>query len=194
LPGPQEWPAIQDGYEAAIDHLAELQLIDKTKIGIIGWSRTGPYIGYTLTHSSYSFAAAAFTDTADFGWWWFMLQGAKHGNTEYGTLPFGSGLDVWRKESPTFNLDRVHTPMLMWAGAVEGLWDWYVGLHALGKPVEYWTLPDATHELVQVDQRLMTSQLLLDWFRFWLKDEEDPDPNKTAQYARWRQMRLQVAN
>jgi dipeptidyl aminopeptidase/acylaminoacyl peptidase len=189
LPGPQEWPEIQDGYEAAIDNLAEARLIDKGKIGIIGWSRTGPYIGYTLTHSSYSFAAAAFTDTADFGWWWFMLQGARHGNTEYGTLPFGPGLDVWRKESPTFNLDRVHTPMLMWAGAVEGLWDWYVGLRALGKPVEYWTLPDATHELVQVDQRLMTNQLLVDWFRFWLKDEEDSDPAKKAQYARWIKMR-----
>jgi hypothetical protein len=29
----------------------------------------------------------------------------------------------------------------------------------------------------------------LDWFRFWLKDEEDPDASKKEQYARWRQMR-----
>jgi hypothetical protein len=26
----------------------------------------------------------------------------------------------------------------------------------------------------------------VDWFRFWLKGEEDPDPAKAEQYARWR--------
>ena len=25
----------------------------------------------------------------------------------------------------------------------------------------------------------------LDWFRFWLLGEVDPDPSKAAQYARW---------
>lgn len=26
----------------------------------------------------------------------------------------------------------------------------------------------------------------VDWFCFWLEDEEDPDPAKVAQYNRWR--------
>jgi hypothetical protein len=26
----------------------------------------------------------------------------------------------------------------------------------------------------------------VDWFRFWLKGEEDPDPAKKEQYERWR--------
>jgi hypothetical protein len=35
----------------------------------------------------------------------------------------------------------------------------------------------------------------LDWFRFWLKGEEDPDPAKAEQYARWRELRkLQEAS
>jgi len=29
----------------------------------------------------------------------------------------------------------------------------------------------------------------VDWFRFWLKDEEDPDPAKADQYRRWRDLR-----
>jgi hypothetical protein len=29
----------------------------------------------------------------------------------------------------------------------------------------------------------------VDWFRFWLKGEEDPDPAKVEQYARWRELR-----
>jgi hypothetical protein len=32
-------------------------------------------------------------------------------------------------------------------------------------------------------------------FRFWLKDEEDPDPAKAEQYKRWRDLKtLQVEN
>jgi hypothetical protein len=35
----------------------------------------------------------------------------------------------------------------------------------------------------------------LDWFRFWLKDEEDSDPVKVEQYARWRELqKLQEEN
>ncbi len=34
-----------------------------------------------------------------------------------------------------------------------------------------------------------------DWLRFWLKDEEDTDPAKAEQYARWRELRkLQAEN
>jgi len=29
----------------------------------------------------------------------------------------------------------------------------------------------------------------LDWFRFWLKREEDPVPAKAEQYVCWREMR-----
>ncbi len=31
----------------------------------------------------------------------------------------------------------------------------------------------------------------LDWFRFWLQNYEDPAPDKTAQYERWRLLRKQ---
>jgi len=29
----------------------------------------------------------------------------------------------------------------------------------------------------------------VDWFCFWLKGEEDPDPAKAEQYKRWRELR-----
>jgi hypothetical protein len=29
----------------------------------------------------------------------------------------------------------------------------------------------------------------LDWFRFWLKSEESPDPAKSEQYDRWHHLR-----
>lgn len=30
---------------------------------------------------------------------------------------------------------------------------------------------------------------MVDWLRFWLKGEEDSDPAKAEQYARWRKLR-----
>jgi len=187
---PLEWTEVQQGYEGAIDMLVKRELIDPDRVGIIGWSRTGPHVGYTLTHSDYSFAAAAFTDTADFGWWYYIATGADRAQEiGYGAVPLGEGLDDWQKFSPTFNLERVRTPMLMWEVYVEGVWDWYVGLRRLKKPVEYWYLPDGTHELFQISQRLKTNQLLVDWFQFWLKNEEDSASSKADQYKRWRAMR-----
>lgn len=59
----------------------------------------------------------------------------------------------------------------------------------MGKSVEYWFSPDETHELFEVRRRIRCNQLLVDWFRFWLKGEEDADPAKQEQYARWRQFR-----
>jgi hypothetical protein len=36
----------------------------------------------------------------------------------------------------------------------------------------------------------MTSQQgNVDWMVFWLKNEEDPDPTKAEQYARWHELR-----
>ena len=43
---PREWPIAQRTYESAIDYLAARELIDRTKVGIVGWSRTGTQVGY----------------------------------------------------------------------------------------------------------------------------------------------------
>jgi hypothetical protein len=45
------------------------------------------------------------------------------------------------------------------------------------------------HVRNQPRHRLEIYDRNLDWFRFWLKDEEDPDPRKAEQYRRWNQLR-----
>jgi hypothetical protein len=81
--------------------------------------------------------------------------------------------------------------MLMCGDGVTALWDWYVGLRRLGKPVEYWSFPDITHDVFKIDERMRINQLAVDWFRFWLQGEEDPEPGKAGQFARWRTWRQQ---
>ena len=42
---------------------------------------------------------------------------------------------------------------------------------------------------------MVSQQGAVDWFRFWLKGEEDLDPAKAEQYTRWRELRkLQEQN
>jgi len=69
-------------------------------------------------------------------------------------------------------------------------WEWYAGLSFQRKPVNFVVVPDATHIGVKPSQRMLTEQSIVDWFCFWLIDEEDPDPAKREQYTRWRELRV----
>jgi hypothetical protein len=59
----------------------------------------------------------------------------------------------------------------------------------MGKPAEMVLLQDGAHQLVRPWDRLVSQEGNEDWFRFWLKGEEDPNPAKAEQYARWRKLR-----
>ena len=52
-----------------------------------------------------------------------------------------------------------------------------------------------THVMTNPTQRLASETSNVDWFRFWLKGEEDSDPAKAEQYKRWHELRkLQKEN
>jgi len=64
------------------------------------------------------------------------------------------------------------------------------------KPVDLVNFyPEGEHELVRPQQKYLSEQSAVDWYCFWLKGEEDPDPAKAEQYKRWRELKtLRVAN
>ncbi|MBL8552254.1 MAG: Atxe2 family lasso peptide isopeptidase [Hyphomonadaceae bacterium] len=65
----------------------------------------------------------------------------------------------------------------------------YTQLREAQRPVEMHVFPDAYHFKWRPAQRRAIYERNLDWLRFWLMDEEDPAPEKQAQYQRWRQLR-----
>ena len=70
------------------------------------------------------------------------------------------------------------------------MWEPYAGLRLLHKPVDLIMLNNHDeHILTNPAMRIASQGGSVDWFRFWLKDEEDPDPAKTEQYTRWRALR-----
>ena len=50
-------------------------------------------------------------------------------------------------------------------------------------------IPDGAHILEKPWDRMISQQGNVDWFCFWLKGEEDPDPAKAEQYKRWHSLR-----
>lgn len=191
---PNEATREMAAYEGAIDYLDHRGLIDRTRVGIIGFSRTVWKVEFTLTHSSYGFAAAALADGFDAGYLQYLVYpGAERDFVHVnGGAPFAPNLDLWLKNSPGFNLDKVRTPVRIEAygfAAVLGGWEWFSGLSHLGKPVELIYLPSATHLLVRPSDRLISQQGNVDWFTFWLKGEEDSGTLKREQYERWHTLR-----
>jgi hypothetical protein len=105
-----------------------------------------------------------------------------------GGRPFGDGLQAWLKNSPMFNLDKVHTPVLQFIlgrYSFTGMWESFAGLERLNKPVEMIYLPDSNHWPIRPSERMTVQQGAVDWFRFWLQGYEDSSLDKAPQYRRW---------
>lgn len=190
-------------FDAAIDYLDRKGLIDPQRVGIIGFSRTCLFVEYALTHSNHHFRAAALADGVDDGYFqYLMFANSSPVLTQYtewanGGKPFGDGLDSWKKRASGFNLQRVTAPVRIMARNPESLlleWEWFAGLTLLQKPVELVYIQDGAHILQKPWDRMVSQQGNVDWFAFWLKGDEDSDPEKTEQYVRWRQMRQELHN
>jgi Tol biopolymer transport system component len=198
LDTPKEAPWVMAIYDGAIDYLDRRGLIDHDRIGIIGFSRTYWNVVYTLIHSKHHFAAATVADGVDYSYFQYMLLPA---NDEAlaagfekvnGAAPFGRGLLKWIKVSPAFGMDKIETPLriqTLYPTSLLSDWHWLVGLTRLRKPVEMIYIPDGEHVLEKPWDRMISQQGDVDWFCFWLKGEEDPDPSKAEQYSRWINLR-----
>jgi len=183
-------------FERAINLLDKEGMIDRSHVGIVGFSRTVCFVAYALTHSKQRFAAASLVDGFGCGYFGEMTDPAvawDYNAVNGGTAPFGEGLNLWIKNSPGFNLDRVETPLRLVAlgkrSVLGDLWQWYVGLSLLKKPVDFVVIPDAVHIYGRASECKLKQEGLVDWFTFWLKGEEDSDPAKAEQYVRWRELR-----
>jgi dipeptidyl aminopeptidase/acylaminoacyl peptidase len=187
------------GYESAVKQLVSEGKIDPERIGIVGFSRSCYWVMQALTTSSIPFKAALVTDGLMMTYFQYIATIDWHNNsvprqfdTVIGASPFGEDLQQWVKRSPGFNLDKITAPLLV---ATEGrisllfMWDVYAGLRYLHKPTELIELNTDEHVLTNPGMRLASQGESVDWFRFWLKNEQDPDPAKAEQYARWQKLR-----
>lgn len=197
-------PAIEEandevnGIESAIEHLKEDKLIDASKVGIIGFSRTQWYVEKALEHAPELYKAATVIDGVDQSYVSDMLFATDftlairdHDDANGGT-PFGPGLNKWFQNAAGFHLDRIDTPLRLEAigqFSVLGEWETYSSLRQQHKPVDLVEIPNGQHILQKPRERYASEQGNVDWFRFWLQRYERPTREAAEQYKRWEHLR-----
>jgi len=196
---PVEAPDQVAGIEAAISQLVADGVIDPDRVGIAGFSRTCWHIEEALLHSPKSFAAAVIADGVDFSYMQYLMFGEENPELKAefervnGGDPFArEDLQRWVENAPGFSLDHLQTPLRIEShggSAILEEWETYASLRMQHKSVDLIDISDGQHLLQKPLERLASQQGVVDWFRFWLEDYEQPHPQDETEYVRWRQMR-----
>lgn len=193
--------------ESAIDALASLRIIDRTRVGLIGWSRTGMNVHHFLTFSTYPIAAATVSDaTAATPFCYAAVYGEPYlsgGMYEFenssmkgiGAPPWTTGHALWLERSYFYHLDKIRTPIRYEHLGTSNLpchWDAFAVLKRMERPTEMVHIPLASHNAREPWGRFASQQGNVDWFDFWLNGREHPAKANATDYGRWRLLRTQL--
>ena len=194
--GPAQYVAALAEYESAIHMLSEKNIVDSERVGATGMSFGSQAVSFALTRSDI-FDAVALTSIGVWepSWEPNFIPGSEYTNFFLEFHKVGEGAytrsEMYADISVTERADRVTAAILVQANDRE-----YYGslgaanqLMAANKPIEMHVFPDETHTLHQPIHRYVNFTRNVDWFRFWLQNYEDPDPEKDEQYERWRSLR-----
>ena len=197
LPGRMAEAALMSHqFVTARQQLEHRGLIDITRVGLMGFSRSSWKLDYVLTHaaSEPAWAAAVSVDGGLYNYGVYFLTNESRRNSErqFGAAPYGKGFEVWREHAPPFAADKVRTPLLMeYHNSILIAAEFYTALQRQGKPVELIYFPSGKHILDRPLQRVGSMQRVVDWFRFWLQGYERKGPEDPEQYVRWRKLKAQ---
>jgi dipeptidyl aminopeptidase/acylaminoacyl peptidase len=174
-------------------------IVDAKRVGIVGFSRTSWFVEESLLELPERFTAAVIADGIDQSYIEYMLNAPERlmeSERDYGDKPIGKGLELWIKSAPGFRLSALKTPLRIQAIGSQLLaeWELYASLKLQNKPVDMVYFPLGQHVLQNPAELLASEQGDVDWFRFWLMNEEDNDPKKRPQYELWEKLRKQQIN
>jgi len=170
--------------------------VDPERIGITGLSDGAATVQYALVNSKL-FRAAAISSCCDEPSSSMFAAGPGYADFLVAAgfpAPGTDGSDFWRHYSLAANARRIHTPILLQVTDDEFRFslETFVTLKYQHVPVEMYVFADEYHQKWRPAHRLATYERAIDWFDFWLNGLSNPDPDKSTQYARWRELaRLQ---
>lgn len=196
--------AFADGVSGAIDALVAQGLVDRDRIGILGWSATGVRVQNLITFTDAPIRAATILDgdvntlyslTITYAFADSTLKSKEDGNQG---APFGETRERWIRNDPSLHTDCIRAALRIesYGAEAKNNSDIYALLRRQYRPVEMLKFPEGGHALSRPSERMISLQGNVDWYRFWLKGEKRQElviPTETAeslqaQYVRWDQM------
>jgi dipeptidyl aminopeptidase/acylaminoacyl peptidase len=189
---------VAQGWRAAIRELIARGLVDPDRIGIVAFSRTCMHAIRFV--ADFPDVAAAVT-LADGPWWGYssrvLLTNYPQSTVDSvlritGGKPDPHRLQEWFDAQPLYKLPSSRAAIrieAMGPDSVVSLWETFAVLRSAARPVDMIFFPQGGHNLMKPVERIGSQEGNVDWFRFWLKGEEDAQPQKAAQYERWRLLR-----
>lgn len=187
------YAAALTGLHAIIDQLATAGVIDRQRVGMGGLSFGSETTMWIVTHSNLLSAASIASAQMEPAYYWFTGLSGQHPmlHRSWGLGDPDHTRPVWEQISPALKIDTIHTPLLMQLPEQEFRYtmELYTRLTEEKIPADMYAFPNEPHVLTQPAHRLAAYQRNVDWFLFWLKGEEDPDPVKREQYESWRAQR-----
>lgn len=199
LPGPQDAPANNraavEGISAIVAQLGREGRIDRARVGMGGLSFGSEVTLWVAFNTRLLAAASIASPGLEPAYYWFNgVRGRDHHEileSAWGIRAPEETPARWRRLSAALNAERITAPLLMQLPEQEARF--VVELHARlsnsPTPVELHAFPDEPHLKVQPRHKLAAYQRNLDWFRYWLLGQRDPDPLRREQYERWDRLR-----
>jgi dipeptidyl aminopeptidase/acylaminoacyl peptidase len=197
------YPVYCDIILGLIADLTKYGKLDPTRVGLSGQSLGANAGAYCISHSN-AIAAAAFRHGSYpelARWELFDTSAAARGPSGvYARLglpdPRNDPTGKWDQMSVSHHAVDINAPTLLQLDDLEhlGALPLWSAMRDEGKAVEMYVFPEDGHALMQPIHMLVNFERQLDWFRFWLKSEEDMTLDKRAQYDRWNRLREMKGN
>jgi dipeptidyl aminopeptidase/acylaminoacyl peptidase len=168
--------------------------VDVERLGISGHSH-GAWLGPSVMTRSKFFRVASFAEGTSNYLLSYELMPSQLNREVHDVINGASLYDTparYIELSPDLHFENLVTATLLESGALSGpllMLGMAKAAHRYGIPAENVVYPRTGHNIDSIRIQKESAERNLDWFRFWLQDEEDADPAKGTQYERWRSLR-----
>jgi dipeptidyl aminopeptidase/acylaminoacyl peptidase len=169
----------QDIIEGTRRFCEEHPYVNPKKIGCIGASYGGFMTQYLQTQTDLFAAAISHAGISDHtsywgeGYWGYSYSEVSMANS----YPW-SDTDLYVKQSPLYNADKIHTPLLFVHGdadhnvPVGESIQLFTALKLLGRETAFVAVTDQDHHILDYDKRIRWQNTIFAWFAKWLQDDD----------------------
>lgn len=182
--------SLTQGLEEVIAHAN----IDYSRVGISGLSDGANTTFYGLMFSKRFAVAVTSSGPWDPVSFYLSNRRIRNSISKWGLGdPRNEGEELWATLAPSWNAEMIDAPLLINVADRElnSAMPTITMLQELNRPVDAYVYPNEYHIKWQPHHRLAIYRRNLQWFRFWLLNEQVQDPIDPEQYTRWRKMRAE---